>query len=243
MSLITINNLHKSYGNEEVLKGINLNIDKGEIVSIIGSSGSGKSTLLRCLNYLEIPSYGEILFNGKNYFLAQKSIQDLRTKVTMVFQNFNLFANYTVIGNLTLAPEKVLKRKKEALTEKAKAVLSQVGMLEFAHKYPSQLSGGQKQRVAIARALMMEPEVILFDEPTSALDPEMVGEVLETIKSLAKTGITMMIVTHEMAFAKELSDRVIFMNEGVVHESGTPEEIFNNPKETRTKEFLKRVTH
>jgi putative lysine transport system ATP-binding protein len=243
MALISINNLHKSYGNEEVLKGINLNIDKGEIVSIIGSSGSGKSTLLRCLNYLEIPSYGEILFNDKNYFLEQKTIQELRTKVTMVFQNFNLFANYSVLGNLTLPPEKVLKRKKEVLTEKAKTVLSQVGMLEFANKYPSQLSGGQKQRVAIARALMMEPEVILFDEPTSALDPEMVGEVLETIKSLAKTGITMVIVTHEMAFAKELSDRVIFMNEGVVHESGTPEEIFNNPKETRTKEFLKRVNH
>ena len=243
MALIRINNLHKSYGNEEVLKGINLSVTKGEIVSIIGSSGSGKSTLLRCLNYLEIPSYGEILFNDKNYFLAQKTIQELRTKVTMVFQNFNLFANYSVLDNLTLAPEKVLKRKKEALTEKAKSVLNQVGMLEFAHKYPSQLSGGQKQRVAIARALMMEPEVILFDEPTSALDPEMVGEVLETIKSLAKTGITMLIVTHEMAFAKELSDRVIFMNEGVVHESGTPEEIFNNPKEARTKEFLKRVNH
>lgn len=243
MSLITIKNLHKSYGNEDVLKGIDLNIKKGEILSIIGSSGSGKSTLLRCINYLEIPSSGEILFHGQNYFQSQKKIQELRTRVTMVFQNFNLFANYTVIDNLTLSPQKVLKRKKEELLEKSRNVLNQVGMLEFSHKYPSQLSGGQKQRIAIARALMMEPEVILFDEPTSALDPEMVGEVLETIKALAKTGITMVIVTHEMAFAKELSDRVIFMNEGVVYETGTPEEIFTNPQKDRTKEFLKRVNH
>jgi putative lysine transport system ATP-binding protein len=243
MNIIKIIDLHKAYGNEEVLKGINLEINRGEIVTVIGSSGSGKSTLLRCINYLEIPTSGEILFKNENFFLNQKLIQALRTRVSMVFQNFNLFANYSILDNLTLAPNKVLKQNKNTLIKRAHEVLFQVGMKEFMHKYPSHLSGGQKQRVAIARALMMEPEVILFDEPTSALDPEMVGEVLETIRKLAKTGITMIIVTHEMAFAKELSDRVIFMNEGIVHESGTPDEIFTNPKLERTKEFLKRVTH
>jgi len=243
MSILTINNLHKNYGNEEVLKGINLNINKGEIVSIIGSSGSGKSTLLRCINYLEIPTSGDIHFRGENMFSSQKQIQALRTKVTMVFQSFNLFDNLNVLENLMLSPRKILKIPKDLLKEKALATLDLVGMKDFYLKYPKHLSGGQKQRVAIARALMMEPEVILFDEPTSALDPEMVGEVLDTMKTLANTGITMLIVTHEMSFAKELSDRVIFMNEGIVYEEGIPDQVFLNPKLPRTKEFLKRVIH
>ena len=241
MTIIKIANLHKSFGAEEVLKGINLSIDKGEIITIIGSSGSGKSTLLRCINYLETPTSGEILYHGENYFKSKTLLQKLRTKVTMVFQNFNLFNNLNVIDNLMIAPIKVLKMKKDDLKEKALENLQRVGMEEFAYKNPSLLSGGQKQRVAIARALMMDPEVILFDEPTSALDPEMVGEVLEVIKSLAKSGITMIIVTHEMSFAKEIADRVIFMNSGIVYEEGTPEEIFTNPKEERTKLFLKRI--
>jgi putative lysine transport system ATP-binding protein len=240
MEIIKIKNLHKSYGDEEVLKGINLEITKGEIVAIIGSSGSGKSTLLRSVNYLEMPSYGEILFKGINHLSNQKSIQELRTKVTMVFQNFNLFNNLNVLENLTIAPNKVLKQKKEDLKVKALNTLDLVGMKDFAFKNVNLLSGGQKQRVAIARALMMDPEVILFDEPTSALDPEMVGEVLETIKNLAKLNITMMVVTHEMSFAKDVASRVIFMNDGIIHEMGTPEEVLVNPKNIRTQEFLKR---
>lgn len=240
MNILKINNLFKSYGDEAVLKGINLEVNKGEIISIIGSSGSGKSTLLRCINYLEIPTSGEILFKGKDYHQTNKLIQSLRTKVTMVFQSFNLFDNLNVLENLILAPQKVLKLNKSDLTQRAYETLESVGMKEFANKLPKHLSGGQKQRVAIARALMMNPEIILFDEPTSALDPEMVGEVLDVMKSLAKTGITMLIVTHEMSFAKELSNRVIFMNDGVVYEEGSPESIFNNPQLPRTKEFLKR---
>ena len=240
MSIIEISNLHKTYGLEEVLKGINLTINKGEIITVIGSSGSGKSTLLRCINYLETPTSGEILYNQENYFTSQKLLQKLRTKVTMVFQNFNLFNNLNVIDNLMIAPIKVLKMKRRDLEEKAIQNLTLVGMEDFAYKNPSLLSGGQKQRVAIARALMMDPEVILFDEPTSALDPEMVGEVLEAIKTLASKGITMIIVTHEMQFAKEIADRVIFMNEGIVYEEGSPDEIFTNPLKERTKEFLKR---
>jgi putative lysine transport system ATP-binding protein len=240
MEIIKIKNLHKSYGFEEVLKGINLEISQGEIVAIIGSSGSGKSTLLRCINYLEMPSDGEILFKGKNHLSNQKSIQELRTKVTMVFQNFNLFNNLNVLENLTIAPNKVLKLKKEDLKTKALNTLELVGMKDFAGKNVNLLSGGQKQRVAIARALMMDPEVILFDEPTSALDPEMVGEVLETIKNLARMKITLMVVTHEMSFARDIANRVIFMNDGIIHEMGTPEEVLANPKNLRTKEFLKR---
>lgn len=240
MNILQIKKLHKSYGLEEVLKGINLEVSKGEIISIIGSSGSGKSTLLRCINYLEIPTSGEILFKDTDYHATNKLIQNLRSKVTMVFQSFNLFDNLNVLENLILAPQKVLKLNKKDLIEKAYQTLDSVGMKEFANKLPKHLSGGQKQRVAIARALMMNPEIILFDEPTSALDPEMVGEVLDVMKSLAKTGITMLIVTHEMSFAKELSDRVIFMNDGVVYEEGSPESIFNNPQLPRTKEFLKR---
>jgi len=240
MSIIRITDLHKSYGLEEVLKGINITVEKGEVIAIIGSSGSGKSTLLRCINYLETPTSGDILFNEENYFLTQKLIQSLRTKVTMVFQNFNLFDNLNVIENLIIAPKRVLNIDSVLLKEKALKTLELVGMQEFYHKMPSMLSGGQKQRVAIARALMMDPEVILFDEPTSALDPEMVGEVLETMKALTKTGITLLIVTHEMGFAKEIASRVIFMNEGVVYEEGHPELIFNNPTKPRTQEFLKR---
>jgi len=240
MGIIEIKNLHKSYGNEKVLNGINLEISRGEIVAIIGSSGSGKSTLLRCINYLEMPSDGEILFNGKNHLSNQKSIQKLRTKVTMVFQNFHLFNNLNVLDNLTIAPNKVLKLKKEDLKTKALDTLNLVGMKDFASKNVNLLSGGQKQRVAIARALMMAPEVILFDEPTSALDPEMVGEVLATIKNLAKMNITMIVVTHEMSFARDIANRVIFMNEGIIHEIGTPEEVLVNPKSLRTQEFLKR---
>ena len=241
MSIIEISNLHKTYGLEEVLKGINLTINKGEIITVIGSSGSGKSTLLRCINYLETPTSGEILYNQENYFTSQKLLQKLRTKVTMVFQNFNLFNNLNVIDNLMIAPIKVLKMKRRDLEDKAIQNLNLVGMEDFSYKNPSLLSGVQKQRVAIARALMMDPEVILFDEPTSALDPEMVGEVLEAIKTLASKGITMIIVTHEMQFAKEIADRVIFMNEGIVYEEGSPEEIFTNPQKERTKDFLKRV--
>jgi putative lysine transport system ATP-binding protein len=240
MEIIKIKNLHKSYGDEEVLKGIDLDIFQGEIIAIIGSSGSGKSTLLRCVNYLETPTNGEILFKGFNHLKNQKLIQQLRSKVTMVFQNFNLFNNLNVLENLTIAPNKVLKQKKEDLKIKALETLDLVGMKDFARKNVNLLSGGQKQRVAIARALMMDPEVILFDEPTSALDPEMVGEVLETIKNLAKLNITMMVVTHEMSFAKDVASRVIFMNDGIIHEMGTPEEVLVNPKNLRTQEFLKR---
>ena len=240
MSIIKITDLHKSYGSEEVLKGINITVEKGEVITIIGSSGSGKSTLLRCINYLETPTSGEILFNDENYFLTQKQIQILRAKVTMVFQNFNLFDNLNVLENLIIAPKRVLNIDSVLLKEKAMKTLELVGMQEFYYKMPSTLSGGQKQRVAIARALMMDPEVILFDEPTSALDPEMVGEVLDTMKTLTKTGITLIIVTHEMSFAKEIASKVIFMNEGIVYEEGRPEEIFNNPTKPRTQEFLKR---
>ncbi|MBI9009160.1 MAG: amino acid ABC transporter ATP-binding protein [Tenericutes bacterium] len=238
--MLQINNLHKYFGELEVLKGIDLSVSKGEIISVIGSSGSGKSTLLRCINFLETPNNGEIIFKGKNYVTNQNDLQELRKRISMVFQSFNLFNNLSVINNLCLTPVKVLKKEKKETFVKALEVLDLVGMKDFAYKSTKLLSGGQKQRVAIARSLMMDPEIILFDEPTSALDPEMVGEVLDVMKDLAKTGITMLIVTHEMQFAKEISNRVIFMHEGIVHESGLPSEILNNPKEERTKLFLKR---
>ncbi len=238
MSLIKIENLYKSFGNEQVLKGINLTIEKGEIISIIGSSGSGKSTLLRCINQLERQDSGAIKYLGEDHSLSKSKIQELRQKVPMVFQAFHLFDNKNVLNNLTLAPMKVLKMPKEKAIDKAMDILKKVNMESFAHKYPKQLSGGQKQRIAIARALMMDPDAILFDEPTSALDPEMIGEVLTVIKDLAKTNITMIIVTHEMNFARDISDRIIFMHQGVVHEENTPEEIFTNPKEERTRAFL-----
>jgi putative lysine transport system ATP-binding protein len=239
--IIEIKELHKSFGDLEVLKGINLFVSKGEIITIIGSSGSGKSTLLRCINFLETPTDGDIIFKGKNYVNNQRDLQELRKSISMVFQEFNLFNNLSVIHNLTLSPIKVLKKDKKATLDKAFEMLDLVGLKDFAYKQTKLLSGGQKQRVAIARSLMMDPEVILFDEPTSALDPEMVGEVLDVMIHLAKTGITMLIVTHEMQFAKEISDKVIFMHDGIVYEKGIPSEIFNNPKEERTKLFLKRV--
>ena len=239
-SIIKVNNLEKKFGQNLVLKDINMEVEKGEVVTIIGSSGSGKSTLLRCLNLLEEPTSGEILYENENILEKKFDLRDYRTKVGMVFQNFNLFENKTVLQNCTLSQEKVLKISKNEAQEKAKKYLKLVGMDQYVNAKPSQISGGQKQRVAIARALCMDPEVLLFDEPTSALDPEMVGEVLEVMTKLAKEGITMIVVTHEMDFAREVSTRVLFMNEGIILEDESPEEIFTNPKNQRTKDFLKR---
>ena len=239
-SIIKVNNLEKKFGENLVLKDINMEVQKGEVVTIIGSSGSGKSTLLRCLNLLEEPTNGEILYKNENILDKKFDLRAYRTKVGMVFQNFNLFENKTVLENCTLSQEKVLKISKNKAQEKAKKFLQLVGMDQYINAKPSQISGGQKQRVAIARALCMDPEVLLFDEPTSALDPEMVGEVLEVMTKLAKEGITMIVVTHEMDFAREVSSRVLFMNEGIILEEGSPEEIFTNPKNQRTKDFLKR---
>lgn len=239
-SIIKVNNLEKKFGQNLVLKDINMEVQKGEVVTIIGSSGSGKSTLLRCLNLLEEPTSGEILYKNENILDKKFDLRAYRTKVGMVFQNFNLFENKTVLQNCTLSQEKVLKISKKDAEEKAKKFLQLVGMDQYINAKPSQISGGQKQRVAIARALCMDPEVLLFDEPTSALDPEMVGEVLEVMTKLAKKGITMIVVTHEMDFAREVSTRVLFMNEGIILEEGSPEEIFTNPKNQRTKDFLKR---
>ncbi|MBS4888654.1 MAG: amino acid ABC transporter ATP-binding protein [Anaerococcus vaginalis] len=238
--MIKVNNLEKKFGQNLVLKDINMEVQKGEVVTIIGSSGSGKSTLLRCLNLLEEPTSGEILYKSENILDKKFDLRAYRTKVGMVFQNFNLFENKTVLQNCTLSQEKVLKISKKDAEEKAKKFLQLVGMDQYINAKPSQISGGQKQRVAIARALCMDPEVLLFDEPTSALDPEMVGEVLEVMTKLAKKGITMIVVTHEMDFAREVSTRVLFMNEGIILEEGSPEEIFTNPKNQRTKDFLKR---
>ncbi|HKL95562.1 MAG TPA: amino acid ABC transporter ATP-binding protein [Haploplasma sp.] len=239
-NIIEIKNLKKQFGNNIVLKDINFNINKGEIVTIIGSSGSGKSTLLRCINLLEIPNDGEIIYHGNNILDKGTDLTKLRADVNMVFQSFNLFNNMSVIDNMTLAPIKVLKMSEEDATNLALENLAKVGMLQFKDQSVKTLSGGQKQRIAIARSLTMNPSVILFDEPTSALDPEMVGEVLDVIKSLSDLGMTMLLVTHEMAFAKEISDRIVFMDEGIILEQGTPDEIFNNPKEKRTREFLQR---
>ncbi|EEU12251.1 amino acid ABC transporter ATP-binding protein [Anaerococcus vaginalis] len=239
-NIIKVNNLEKKFGQNLVLKDINMEVQKGEVVTIIGSSGSGKSTLLRCLNLLEEPTSGEILYKNENILDKKFDLRAYRTKVGMVFQNFNLFENKTVLQNCTLSQEKVLKISKKDAEEKAKKFLQLVGMDQYINAKPSQISGGQKQRVAIARALCMDPEVLLFDEPTSALDPEMVGEVLEVMTKLAKEGITMIVVTHEMDFAREVSTRVLFMNEGIILEEGSPEEIFTNPKNQRTKDFLKR---
>lgn len=239
-NIIKVNNLEKKFGQNLVLKDINMEVQKGEVVTIIGSSGSGKSTLLRCLNLLEEPTSGEILYKNENILDKKFDLRAYRTKVGMVFQNFNLFENKTVLQNCTLSQEKVLKISKKDAEEKTKKFLQLVGMDQYINAKPSQISGGQKQRVAIARALCMDPEVLLFDEPTSALDPEMVGEVLEVMTKLAKKGITMIVVTHEMDFAREVSTRVLFMNEGIILEEGSPEEIFTNPKNQRTKDFLKR---
>ncbi|MEW9077362.1 amino acid ABC transporter ATP-binding protein [Terrisporobacter glycolicus] len=239
--MIKINNLHKYFGNLHVLKGIDLQIDKGEIVAIVGPSGSGKSTVLRCMNLLEEPTEGEIIFEGKNITGEKVNIDEVRQNIGMVFQNFNLFPHMTVLDNITLAPIKIKKISKEEANEKAQMLLKRVGLLDKKDAYPSQLSGGQKQRIAIARALAMEPDMMLFDEPTSALDPEMVKEVLDVIKELADEGMTMAIVTHEMGFAKEVADRVIFVDGGKIIEENTPENVFNNPVNERTKEFLAKV--
>lgn len=239
--VIDIRHLNKSFGTHEVLKDINFSVNKGEVVCIIGSSGSGKSTMLRCINLLEKPSGGEIIYNGENILDDKHDIYTYRTKLGMVFQQFNLFNNHDVLSNCMVGQIKVLKRSKEEAEQVAMKYLKIVGMDQYIHAKPRQLSGGQKQRVAIARALSMEPDVMLFDEPTSALDPEMVGEVLKVMKELAESGLTMLVVTHEMGFAKEVSDRVVFMDKGVIAEEGRPEDIFNAPKEERTREFLKRV--
>ena len=239
--ILEINHLKKSFGANQVLKDISLTVHKGEVISIIGSSGSGKSTFLRSINLLEEPTGGEILFHGQNVLEKGYDLTTYRAKLGMVFQSFNLFENLNVLENAIVAQTTVLKRSRTEAEAIAKENLNKVGMTEqyWAAK-PKQLSGGQKQRVAIARALSINPEAMLFDEPTSALDPEMVGEILKTIKELAKTGLTMLIVTHEMEFAKEVSDRVIFMDQGVIAEQGTPQEIFEHPKEERTKTFLQR---
>lgn len=240
-TILEIKNLKKSYGQNEVLKDISLTVKKGEVISIIGSSGSGKSTFLRSINLLEDPSGGQILYHGDNVLEKGYDLATYREKLGMVFQSFNLFENLNVLENAIVAQTTVLKRDRKEAETIAKANLEKVGMGEQYWKAkPKQLSGGQKQRVAIARALSVDPEAILFDEPTSALDPEMVGEVLKTMQELAKTGLTMIIVTHEMEFARDVSDRVIFMDKGVIAEEGTPEQLFENPKEERTKEFLKR---
>jgi len=240
-TIIAIQHLSKSYGTHEVLKDIDFSVHKGEVVSIIGSSGSGKSTLLRCINLLEKPSGGQIIYRGENILDDKHDVFAYRRHLGMVFQQFNLFNNHNVLGNCVVGQVKVLKRSKEEAEKVAMKYLKVVGMDRYVNAKPKQLSGGQKQRVAIARALSMEPDVMLFDEPTSALDPEMVGEVLKVMKELAESGLTMLIVTHEMEFAKEVSDRVVFMDKGVIAEQGTPEQIFNHPTQERTREFLKRT--
>ena len=239
MSVITIKGLKKSFGENEVLKDINFSVNKGDVTCIIGSSGSGKSTMLRCINLLEEPTGGEIIYNGVN-ILETKNIPAYRAKVEMVFQSFNLFENMTVLKNCMIGQMKVLKSTKENAKKEAMYYLEKVGMAPYINAKPRQLSGGQKQRVAIARALAMKPDVILFDEPTSALDPQMVGEVLEVIKNIAKEGLTMIIVTHEMAFARDVSNHVVFMSDGVICEEGTPDEIFTNPQKPELKTFLSR---
>ena len=238
MKEIVLEHLEKSFGDHKVLLDVNLTVDKGEVISVIGSSGSGKSTMLRCINLLEEPTGGVIKYKDQD--ILTLNLSKYRAEVGMVFQQFNLFDNMTALENCVMPQMKVLKRKRDEAEKIAKEYIEKVGMSAYVNARPSQLSGGQKQRIAIARALSMNPEVILFDEPTSALDPEMVGEVLDVIKSLAKSGLTMIVVTHEMAFAREVSDRVIFMDGGVVLEEGTPEELFGNPKMPRTREFLSR---
>lgn len=239
--MIEFRDVHKSFGNLEVLKGINLKIEKGQVVTLIGPSGSGKSTILRCMNLLERPTSGQVLIEGKDITLPKTDIQTIRKNIGMVFQHFNLFPHMTVMENMIYAPVKVNGLEKAAAEEKAMELLKMVGLTEKAAAYPGKLSGGQKQRIAIARALAMEPQIMLFDEPTSALDPEMVKEVLEVIKELAHTGITMALVTHEMGFAREVADRICFIDEGKILEDAVPEEFFANPKTERAKSFLDKV--
>ncbi|MBQ7744582.1 MAG: amino acid ABC transporter ATP-binding protein [Ruminococcus sp.] len=268
MAILEIKNLHKSFGSNEVLKGIDLTLEKGNVLVIIGSSGGGKTTLLRCINFLETPDKGVISVNGKTVFdsddpstLLYKNIRKNRLHFGLVFQQFNLFPQYSVISNITLAPRLALKaemkeykkangasaakaekeRRLKEINENAKVILEQVGLTEKANAFPCELSGGQQQRVAIARALALEPDILCFDEPTSALDPELVGEVLKVLKSLAESGKTMIVVTHEMRFAKEAADRVIFVNKGTIAEDGTPEEVFDNPQNERTRQFLQSI--
>ncbi len=239
--MINVKDLHKNFEDLEVLKGVSVEIDKGDVMCVIGPSGSGKSTFLRCLNLLEKPSSGQIIFEGDDLTGKDIDLNLHRQKMGMVFQQFNLFPHMTVMGNLTCAPMMLKKTPKEVAEKKAMELLERVGLADKADEYPNTLSGGQKQRVAIVRALCMEPDVMLFDEPTSALDPEMVGEVLEVMKELAADGMTMVVVTHEMGFAREVSNRVIFLDEGVIVEQGTPDEIFNHPQSDRLKSFLAKV--
>ena len=239
--MISVKNLHKTFGKLHVLKGLDTQIDKGEVIVVIGPSGSGKSTFLRCLNLLEQPSAGEIIFEGINITDRKNDINKQRQKMGMVFQNFNLFPHLTILENITLGPRKLKNEGTEQAEKNARALLRRIGLEEKANNYPAQLSGGQKQRIAIIRALAMSPDVMLFDEPTSALDPEMVGEVLEVMKELASEGMTMVVVTHEMGFAREVGTRILFMDEGTIKEEGKPEVIFSNPKHERTKEFLSKV--
>ena len=239
--MITVKNLKKTFGELEVLCGIDEHIEKGEVVVVIGPSGSGKSTFLRCLNLLETPTEGEIFIDGEKINDPKVDVNLVRQKMGMVFQHFNLFPHLTIMNNITLAPVLLKKMTKEQAHDKALELLAKVGLEDKADAYPAQLSGGQKQRVAIARALAMEPEIMLFDEPTSALDPEMVGEVLDVMKSLAESGMTMVVVTHEMGFAKEGGTRLLFMDQGIVMESGKPAEVFENPQNERTQKFLSKV--
>jgi ABC-type polar amino acid transport system ATPase subunit len=239
--VIEFRDVHKSFGNLEVLKGINLNIGKGQVVTLIGPSGSGKSTILRCINLLEKPTRGQVFIDGTDITVPKADIQAVRKNIGMVFQHFNLFPHMTVMENMTYAPVKVNRISKDKAAENALELLKLVGLVEKADAYPGKLSGGQKQRIAIARALAMEPQIMLFDEPTSALDPEMVKEVLEVIKNLAHTGITMALVTHEMGFAREVSDRICFIDDGQIVEDANPDEFFKNPKSDRARGFLEKV--
>lgn len=239
--MIQVRDLYKQFGKNEVLKGINLDIKQGEVVVIIGPSGSGKSTLLRCLNLIEMPTSGDIFFQGQSILDKKTNINKVREQIGMVFQQFNLFPHMTVLDNITFAPRKLLKLSKEEAYQLAVRLLKKINLEQKIDAYPSSLSGGQKQRIAIVRALAMNPKVMLFDEPTSALDPEMVGEVLAVMKQLALEGMTMVVVTHEMGFAREVGSRVLFMDEGQIIEEGTPQEIFTNPKHPRTREFLSKV--
>lgn len=241
MKMIEVNKLKKSFGKLEVLKDINLEVNEQEVVCVIGPSGSGKSTLLRCMNLLEVPTGGEVFIEGDNLTAAKTNINELRQRLGMVFQQFNLFPHMTVMENVTLGPKKLRNQSKEESEQLGMNLLEKVGLVNKSAVYPDKLSGGQKQRVAMARALAMEPSIMLFDEPTSALDPEMVGEVLAVMKDLAEEGMTMVIVTHEMGFAKEVADRVIFMDEGFIVEEGTPADLFDNPHHERTKAFLSKV--
>lgn len=239
-NVIELVHLQKQFGDHEVLRDINLSVEKGEVLSVIGASGSGKSTMLRCINLLETPTSGDVLYHGKNITDSDFSLSQYRTKVGMVFQSFNLFNNMTALENCITGQVSVLKKDRKTAEETAMKYLKKVGMEPYINARPAQLSGGQKQRVAIARALAMEPEVLLFDEPTSALDPQMVGEVLEVMRNLANEGLTMIVVTHEMAFARDVSNQVVFMADGVICEEGTPAELFENPKNAKTREFLSR---